>query len=466
MNYTKASYVLTRIRVILVFFFIFLTATIANASSVTLRWDAVSPTPDGYRIYAREAGQAYDYSDYAWQGSTVTCTINNIDDQVDNYFVVRAYDSALESANSNEVHLAASNSVDYEPDTDTTPPSWDGSTEGIGTVVDTGTGDGVTVEFDTATDTVDRTNLKFNVYYAASGSWSNSDWDLNSVVADAVTKRGSTFSHAVILSGLTRNVKYTFGVQAEDQSGNEDANTRTLTAIPTVWQTAGTYNLMLSEQPDRSGSIYLDDAGVEGNIYVFVEPTTNIQKVEFFINGVLEQTESYEPYDLAGGASNNANPFNAEELGNGYHTFSARITKTNGSNETISADVHLFDTDSESSEPAVSNPVPDDSQSAYTQWVSTAENRSNPDGLDGATVTKSIYVFVEPVTDIKQVEFLIDGKLQQTEKYAPYDLAGGASAIANPFDTRSLNNGSHTFTAQITKTNGSLETITADVIVE
>ena len=138
------------------------------------------------------------------------------------------------------------------------------------------------MEFDTARDGVDGRNLRFNVYYAASGSWNNTDWTRNSVVADAAVGSGSTFTHAVSLSGLTNGVSYTFGVRAEDQSGNEDGNTRTLRATPTVRQTSSTYNLMLSQRQNRSDAVYLDDAGVVGNVYVFVEPTTNIQQCRIF----------------------------------------------------------------------------------------------------------------------------------------------------------------------------------------
>jgi hypothetical protein len=429
--------------------------TSANAASVTLRWDPVVPTPGGYRIYVREAGQAYDYNDYAWSGTTVSCTLDNLDPLTDYYFVVRAYDKGVESSNSNEVHLAAS--ISNNTASDTTSPSWNGATTGIGAVTDNRTGGSVTVEFDTAVDAVDGSDLKFNVYYAASGSWKSGDWANNKVVADAATKRGSTFDHAVTVSGLTNDVSYTFGVRAEDQSGNEDTNTGTLKATPTRVETASAYNLMLSTNSNRSGAVYLDDSGIQGKIYVYVTPTTNVKKVEFFIDGTLKQTENNAPFDMAGSASGGlAAPFNADQLTSGYHTFSARITLTNGSSETISAEAHLYS----------ETPVPDpaaENGSAYTQWVSTAANRANPYALDGASVSGKIYVFVTPTTNVKKVEFFIDGALKQTESYAPYDLAGSASGgLAAPFNADQLTSGYHTFSARITLTNGSRETISAE----
>ena len=101
----QALYKTTRIVFILFSLFILMSTSTAVAASVTLRWDPVVPTPDGYRLYARAANQAFNYNSYAWSGSTTTCTINNLDDQTDYYFVVRAYDNGMESANSNQVYF-------------------------------------------------------------------------------------------------------------------------------------------------------------------------------------------------------------------------------------------------------------------------------------------------------------------------------------------------------------------------
>ena len=75
---------------------------------MTLRWDPVSPKPDGYMIYARQAGKSYNFSQHAWKGSSTTCTISNIVNQTEYYFVARAFTGSLVSSNSNEVHLVPS----------------------------------------------------------------------------------------------------------------------------------------------------------------------------------------------------------------------------------------------------------------------------------------------------------------------------------------------------------------------
>ena len=74
------------------------------AASVTLRWDPSDPATDGYRLFARKSGQAYNYSQPDWEGAGVTGTLNHLDGQTEYYIVVRAYKGSTESADSNEVH--------------------------------------------------------------------------------------------------------------------------------------------------------------------------------------------------------------------------------------------------------------------------------------------------------------------------------------------------------------------------
>lgn len=76
------------------------------AASVTLQWDPNDPTPDGYRVFARTSAGSYDYANPDWEGTAVTCTLDNLADATDYYFVVRAYAGSLESADSAEVHYA------------------------------------------------------------------------------------------------------------------------------------------------------------------------------------------------------------------------------------------------------------------------------------------------------------------------------------------------------------------------
>jgi hypothetical protein len=84
------------------------TYTIPQTAEATLAWDPNDPAPDGYRIYQRTDGQAYDYSQPVWTGSGTTGTVYNLDYDTTYYFVVRAYADGEESADSNEVSFSAS----------------------------------------------------------------------------------------------------------------------------------------------------------------------------------------------------------------------------------------------------------------------------------------------------------------------------------------------------------------------
>jgi hypothetical protein len=156
-------------------------------------------------------------------------TVTGLSNDVAYTFGVRAEDqSGNEDANTTTLSETPTLFV-----ADTTAPVWGGATLGIGLAVDTTTGGSVTVEFDSASDDVDGANVKFNIYYAETALWDDVDWSNNSMLADVTPAAGATYAHAYTVTGLSNDVAYTFGVRAEDQSGNEDANTTTATATPT-----------------------------------------------------------------------------------------------------------------------------------------------------------------------------------------------------------------------------------------
>ena len=92
---------------------------------------------------------------------------------------------------------------------------------------------------------------------------------------------------------------------------------------------------------------------------------------------------------------------------------------------------------------------------AYQIVVSTQPDRSNADDLSNQTITGDIYIFILPENNIAQVDFSLDGQFQNTENYAPFDFVGA------PFDTRTLQNGAHTATAQITLQDNSTLSVSA-----
>lgn len=94
---------LFRISALIVPGILFFTAICAMAANVTLQWDPNVPAPEGYRVFARESGQSYNYNNPIWEDSLTTCTLVGLTEGVTYHFVVRAFDGALESADSAEV---------------------------------------------------------------------------------------------------------------------------------------------------------------------------------------------------------------------------------------------------------------------------------------------------------------------------------------------------------------------------
>jgi chitinase len=82
-------------------------ATFVFSANVTLRWDANVPEPEGYRVFAREGSQSYNYAHPIWENNLATCTLTGLTEGITYHFVVRAFDGDLESADSEE--------VDYTP---------------------------------------------------------------------------------------------------------------------------------------------------------------------------------------------------------------------------------------------------------------------------------------------------------------------------------------------------------------
>ena len=90
-------------------FMSFFTTDASAVTQVTLEWSPnTEPDLAGYKVFAREEGQSYDYANPSWEGTESTAIIYNIDETKTNYFVVRAFDTeGFESGDSNEVSLVA-----------------------------------------------------------------------------------------------------------------------------------------------------------------------------------------------------------------------------------------------------------------------------------------------------------------------------------------------------------------------
>ena len=94
---------------------LFFTVTCSLAANVTLKWDANDPEPEGYRVFVREDGASYNYSAPLWEDNLTECTLIGLTDGTTYHFVVRAYDGALESADSEEVYYTPPTGSDDAP---------------------------------------------------------------------------------------------------------------------------------------------------------------------------------------------------------------------------------------------------------------------------------------------------------------------------------------------------------------
>ena len=114
----RFNYIFILCFVLFTFSFMFFFTTDASAATqVTLEWSPNSePDLAGYKVFAREEGQSYDYASPSWEGTEPTAAIYNIDETKTYYFVARAFDTeGFESGDSNEVSLEPATTLNQPP---------------------------------------------------------------------------------------------------------------------------------------------------------------------------------------------------------------------------------------------------------------------------------------------------------------------------------------------------------------
>ena len=107
----------------------------------------------------------------------------------------------------------------------------------------------------------------------------------------------------------------------------------------------------------------------------------------------------------------------------------------------------------------------------FSLQLSAVADRSASSALQGQTVAGTIYVFVSPASGVTRVRFWLDnpqmsGTPRQTEGAAPWDFAGtAANGTANPTNTTTIPNGSHTITAAVDKSAGGTDVLSSTFTV-
>jgi len=216
---------------------------------------------------------------------------------------------------------------------------------------------------------------------------------------------------------------------------------------------AGPYRLVVSQSPRRTGATPLANAELTDEVYIFVTPGTGVRKAHFSLDGKARQTERVAPHDFAGGSVTHANAFDTRSVSNGTHRIRAVLEFESGEQAVVEEKWVAVNSVAGEPTPMVTDPIPSSSPD-YQLVVSQAPDRAGALPLAGATLEGEVYIFVSPGHGIRQARFYLDGMKGQLERQAPHDFAGGSAAIANPFNTRGTQDGTHRVKAELELENG------------
>lgn len=496
------------------------------AADVTLAWNANTQADlAGYRVFTRQEGQPFDYSQPAWQGAQTTCDLYGLADEVDHFFVVRAVnDIGEESVDSNEICLE-----------------------------------------------VPMANLQFSL----------DRLELEALPGDSPLETSLTLA-----SDRQRQVAYSLQpdagwLQVTQNTGTTpgqltvrvdpgalvpgdyaatltaQAHRHTAAVLPVLLTVnvppvnEADYGLLHSDSPDRSNPAPLNGQTVANDIFVFIGATDQVQRVTFYVDGAHQQVEELSPFDMAGGSREIAEAFDTTVLANGRHTIRARIELENGQTfeteavvdvanyvgvppvadagadqsvqsednvvldgqrstdphsrtlyydwlQTGGPSVTVYDADTAAASfqaPAVTDQAvqltfaltvtnsdgvtahdhctvtvqPNTPQSEdNTLYYSPHPDRSVPRLLDGAVLSGRPHIFLNAAGRIWRVYFYVNQKWVRSEWRAPYDLSGTArNGDAEPTDLmRLFGEGYHQLTAIVQYRDGSRRVVESEFWVQ
>ncbi|BEP13261.1 hypothetical protein acdb102_15720 [Acidothermaceae bacterium B102] len=109
--------------------------------------------------------------------------------------------------------------------------------------------------------------------------------------------------------------------------------------------------------------------------------------------------------------------------------------------------------------------APSSGSLAVTSVRGSGSNTRSPNwALNGSSLTKTSYIFVNAPSGSSKVRFYLDRATSatpsQTETSAPWDFAGTTGAVANGWNANSVAKGSHTLIVVATLANGSTQSVT------
>jgi len=184
-------------------------------------------------------------------------------------------------------------------------------------------------------------------------------------------------------------------VKAYDAAGNVGQSSASVTVNNPVADTTA---------PTVAISSPANSATVTGTATVTVSATDNVgvSKVEFYVNGALQATDTASPYTFS---------WNTTAVANGSYTLTAKAYDAAGNVGQSSSSV------------AVNNPVAD----------TTAPTVAISSPAAGATVsgTATISATASDNVGVSKVEFYVNGVLKATDTASPYSYAWNTTAVAN-----------------------------------
>jgi hypothetical protein len=165
--------------------------------------------------------------------------------------------------------------------------------------------------------------------------------------------------------------------------------------------------------PTASITAPANGATVSGTVSVTATASDNVgvTKVEFYLDGVLQSTDTTSPYAWS---------WNSATASNGTHSLTAKAyDAANNSGTSSAVSVTVSNTTGDTTPPTVSITAP----------------------ANGATVsgTVSINATASDNVGVTKVEFYVDGALKSTDTTSPYSYSWDSTAVAN---------GSHTLAAK------------------
>ncbi len=174
--------------------------------------------------------------------------------------------------------------------------------------------------------------------------------------------------------------------------------------------------------PDCSGGEF------PTGLWVYLWPETDVDSVDFYLDGVFRRSEQRVPYELDGGAMT--------QLTAGTHTVHAVVHLASGGSEEVSDTFITGGTTPPSYSLLCSNDA--------------TVNGTDPD-CSGGEFPTGLWVYLWPETDVDSVDFYLDGVFRRSEQRVPYELDGGAMT--------QLTAGTHTVHAVVHLASGGSEEV-------